>query len=49
MVPHAITDETDYQNTSELVSRLAVRARPTRGQRQYLDTLAQWIQARPRA
>src|ERR1700690_4159116 len=45
MAPHAIMDESDYDNTAELVSRLAVVARPTRGQRQYLDTLAQLIQA----
>jgi HTH-type transcriptional regulator / antitoxin HigA len=45
MVPHAILDDTDYENTAELVSRLAVLERPTRGQRQYLDTLAQLIEA----
>ena len=45
MVPHAILDDADYDNTAKLVSRLAVIARPTKGQRQYLDTLAQLIEA----
>ena len=45
MVPHAILDDADYDNTVELASRLAVLAEPTKGQRQYLDTLAQLIHA----
>ncbi|HEX4056649.1 MAG TPA: hypothetical protein VHX86_20505 [Tepidisphaeraceae bacterium] len=45
MVPHAIVDQTDYDNTSEMVSRLAVISKPTKGQRQYLDTLAQLVEA----
>jgi HTH-type transcriptional regulator/antitoxin HigA len=45
MVPHAITDDVDYDNTAEIVSRLAVLARPTKGQRQYLDALAQLLEA----
>jgi HTH-type transcriptional regulator / antitoxin HigA len=45
MVPHAIVDEVDYDNTVEWMGRLAVIARPTRGQRQYLDTLAQLVEA----
>jgi HTH-type transcriptional regulator/antitoxin HigA len=45
MIPHAITDQADYENTAEWVGRLAVLARPTRGQRQYLNTLAQLIEA----
>ena len=45
MVPHAIVDEADYHNVSELVNRLAVLNRLTEGQQQYLDTLAQLIES----
>ena len=45
MVPHAIVDDADYQEMAEWLGRLAVIARPTKGQRQYLDTLAQLIEA----
>ena len=45
MVPHAIMDQTDYDNTAELVGRLAVISKPTKGQRQYLETLVQSIEA----
>jgi len=45
MVPHAIMDQADYDNTAELVSRLAVISKSTKGQRQYLDTLVQLIEA----
>jgi HTH-type transcriptional regulator/antitoxin HigA len=45
MVPHAIMDQADYDNTAELVGRLAVISKPTKGQRQYLETLVQLIDA----
>jgi HTH-type transcriptional regulator / antitoxin HigA len=45
MVPHAITDDADYDNTAELLGRLAVIAKLTKGQRQYLETLVQLIEA----
>lgn len=45
MIPHAIIDDIDYDNTAEFVSQLAVIAKPTRGQQQYLNTLVQLIEA----
>jgi antitoxin component HigA of HigAB toxin-antitoxin module len=45
MVPHAIVEDADYDNTTELVGRLALIAKPTKGQRQYLDTLIQLVEA----
>lgn len=45
MIPHAIVDDVDYDNTAEIVSQLAVISNPTRGQRQYLNTLVQLVEA----
>src|ERR1700722_79196 len=45
MLPHAIVNDADYAETADLLGRLAVLARPTKGQRQYLDTLSQLIEA----
>jgi antitoxin component HigA of HigAB toxin-antitoxin module len=41
----AIMDHADYDNTAEIVGRLAVISKPAKGQRQYLDTLVQLIEA----
>ncbi|HUB26073.1 MAG TPA: hypothetical protein VL992_11640 [Tepidisphaeraceae bacterium] len=45
LVPHAIENDADYDETAELLGRLAVLARPTRGQRRYMETLTQLIEA----
>jgi hypothetical protein len=45
MVPHVIVDYTDYQNTVEMLNRLAVRSKLTAGQRQYLETLVLLVEA----
>jgi HTH-type transcriptional regulator/antitoxin HigA len=43
--PHAISDSADYNNTVEIVDRLALLDRRTKGQEQYLETLTQLIEA----
>jgi antitoxin component HigA of HigAB toxin-antitoxin module len=44
-LPRTIRDKVDYQNTAEIVDRLAVLDRRTRGQDEYLETLTQLIEA----
>ena len=44
-LPRTIRDKVDYQNTAEIVDRLAVLDRRTRGQEEYLETLTQLIEA----
>jgi len=44
-MPRAIRDKVDYQNTAEIVDRLAVLDRRTRGQDEYLETLTQLVEA----
>src|SRR5271169_2973098 len=44
-LPRTIRDKVDYANTAEIVDRLAVLGRRTRGQEEYLETLSQLIEA----
>jgi HTH-type transcriptional regulator/antitoxin HigA len=44
-LPRTIRDKADYENTAEIVDRLAVLNRRTRGQEEYLETLTQLIEA----
>jgi len=44
-LPRTIRDKVDYENTAEIVDRLAVLNRRTRGQEEYLETLTQLIEA----
>jgi HTH-type transcriptional regulator/antitoxin HigA len=45
LLPHAITSDADYDRTVAVMNRLAVLEKPSAGQRQYLDTLAQLVEA----
>ena len=44
-LPRTIRDKVDYENTAEIVDRLAVLDRRTAGQEEYLETLTQLIEA----
>ena len=44
-LPRTIRDKVDYENTAEIVDRLAVLNRRTREQEEYLETLTQLIEA----
>jgi antitoxin component HigA of HigAB toxin-antitoxin module len=44
-LPRTIRDDVDYENTSEIVDRLAVLTRRTKGQEEYLETLTELIEA----
>ncbi|MGD0462749.1 MAG: hypothetical protein ABSB74_09695 [Tepidisphaeraceae bacterium] len=44
-LPRTIRDEVDYDNTAEIVDRLAVLDRRSRGQEEYLETLTELIEA----
>ncbi len=44
-VPKAIADKVDYENTKEIMDKLAIKNRLTKGQQEYLDTLTQLIEA----
>jgi antitoxin component HigA of HigAB toxin-antitoxin module len=44
-LPRTIRDKVDYENTAEIVDRLAVLTRRTTGQEEYLETLTQLIEA----
>ncbi|MGA3067923.1 MAG: hypothetical protein ABSF29_13855 [Tepidisphaeraceae bacterium] len=44
-LPRTIRDKVDYENTAEIVDRLAVLDRRTEGQEEYLETLTQLIEA----
>jgi antitoxin component HigA of HigAB toxin-antitoxin module len=44
-LPRTIRDKVDYENTAEIVDRLAVLNRRTKGQEEYLETLTQLIEA----
>jgi HTH-type transcriptional regulator/antitoxin HigA len=44
-LPRTIRDKVDYENTAEIVDRLAVRERRSAGQEEYLETLSQLIEA----
>lgn len=45
MPPQAIGDETQYDNTLEMIDRLMAAGKLTRGQELYLETLVQLVQA----
>jgi HTH-type transcriptional regulator / antitoxin HigA len=45
MVPHAIVDKADYGNVVQLMNRLAVMDARNQEQEQYLETLAQLVEA----
>lgn len=45
MPPRAITDESHYEESLEMVDRLMALARHTKGQAVYLETLVQLIEA----
>ena len=45
MVPQAITDDVHYENTVEMIDRLMADGKLTKGQRLYLETLVQLVQA----
>ena len=45
MPPQAIQDDVQYANTLEVVDRLMAMAKATKGQRVYLETLVQLVQA----
>lgn len=45
MPPRAIQDEVEYDNTIEMLDRLTSLPRPTKGQRQYLETLSVLVEA----
>ena len=44
-MPRTIRDKVDYENTAEIVDRLAVLDRRSKGQEEYLETLTQLIEA----
>jgi len=44
-LPRTIRDKVDYENTAEIVDRLAVLDRRSEGQEEYLETLTQLIEA----
>jgi HTH-type transcriptional regulator/antitoxin HigA len=44
-LPRTIRDKVDYENTAEIVDRLAVLNRRTSGQEEYLETLTELIEA----
>jgi antitoxin component HigA of HigAB toxin-antitoxin module len=44
-LPRTIRDAVDYENTMEIVDRLAVLGRRTKGQEEYLETLTELIEA----
>src|ERR1700722_15481729 len=44
-LPRTIRDKVDYENTAEIVDRLAVLNRRAAGQEEYLETLTQLIEA----
>ena len=45
MPPQAIQDDVQYANTLEVIDRLMAVAKATKGQRVYLETLVQLVQA----
>jgi HTH-type transcriptional regulator / antitoxin HigA len=45
MPPQAISDEVHYENTLEIIDRLMATERLTRGQKLYLETLVQLVEA----
>jgi HTH-type transcriptional regulator / antitoxin HigA len=45
MPPQAISDEVHYENTVEIIDRLMATERLTRGQKLYLETLVQLVEA----
>ena len=45
MLPQAITDDIQYENTLEMIDRLMTAGKLTRGQELYLQTLVQLVQA----
>lgn len=45
LAPRAIMDETDYENTLEMIDRLMASGRLSKGQAVYLETLVQLVQA----
>ena len=44
-LPRTIRDKVDYDNTAEIVDRLAVLDRRSKGQEEYLETLTDLIEA----
>jgi antitoxin component HigA of HigAB toxin-antitoxin module len=44
-LPRTIRDKVDYENTAQMVDRLAVMARRSKGQEEYLETLSELIEA----
>lgn len=44
-LPRTIRDKVDYENTVEIIDRLAVLNKRTNGQEEYLETLTQLIEA----
>jgi len=44
-LPRTIRDSVDYDNTAEIVNRLAVLQQRSKGQEEYLETLSQLIEA----
>jgi HTH-type transcriptional regulator/antitoxin HigA len=44
MPPRAITDDTHYENTTEMIDRLMASGKLTKGQEAYLETLVQLVQ-----
>ena len=45
LLPRAIHDEIDYENTIEMLDRLTSLPRLTRGQQQYLETLSVLVES----
>src|SRR5665213_4296720 len=45
LVPHAIKDDMDYDNASEIVDRLAVLDHRSSGQEEYFETWCQLFEA----
>lgn len=45
MPPQAIMDEVHYENTVEMIDRLMASGKLTKGQKSYLETLVQLVQA----
>lgn len=45
MVPQAIMDDVQYENTVEMIDRLMAAGKLTRGQGLYLETLVELVQA----
>jgi len=45
MPPQAISDEVHYENTLEIINRLTATERLTQGQKLYLETLVQLVEA----